>query len=692
MFKKGLNEMGYSSKCKMKKDIELNGITPFEKYMFCKYLINLIDIIDISRHDFCEYYEKIIYVLNLDTKSSPKYHYEYTINSKKEQKFRKNLKNILINYFSNLTVKKTSIQRKLTLIANFYDLNSYEYEYFLYYVLREINSLIENIEYYYRFHDNIFNAFGERVLKLRSWEISQISKQLISKGIFVKRGIYDEKISLNSAVMKVIFEHKIKTSKQIKNVLLGKNQKSELKWHDFDYLEKDRDIVLNILTSAVKNKSKGINILLFGAVGTGKTQFAKLTANKAKIEMYSVSSEINAKEPTRTDRLSDLVSKQTVLSKFNNSCILFDEAEDVMNRGFSEFGNASKAYLNTLLEETPVPIIWTTNNVYDVDPAFLRRMTYTIEFEKLSEDVRFNIWKRTLRKNKLKVDNKKLIQLNKNYDISPSLITNAVNTTKLINGSQDDFEFFIENIARVVTKKKNVKKKKEFEMKEYNDNLVNTDLDIKDLTSKIKSCGKLNFSLCLYGEPGTGKSLYARYLANELGIDVILKRASDLMSKYVGETEQNIANAFAEAKSKKAMLIFDEADSFLQNRNNAVRNWEIAQVNEMLTWMESHEYPFVCTTNLLDTLDEASLRRFTFKIKFDFMTKEQVNNAFEHFFGIKCANVNIKGLTAGDFSTVKKKADFLCIKELPELCKMLEDEVKVKKAKILKNNIGFETY
>lgn len=199
-------------------------------------------------------------------------------------------------------------------------------------------------------------------------------------------------------------------------------------------MKKERDISLNILTSAVNNKTKGINILLFGSVGTGKTQFSKLVANKAKIDIYSVSAEIMDKEATRTDRLNDLVSKQTILSKMDNSCILFDEAEDVMNRGFSEFGSASKAYLNTLIEETPVPIIWTTNNIYNVDPAFLRRMTYTIEFEKLSEDVRLNIWKRTLRKNKLKVDNKRLMQLNKNYEISPSLITNAVNTTKLITG------------------------------------------------------------------------------------------------------------------------------------------------------------------------------------------------------------------------------------------------------------------
>ena len=109
----------------------------------------------------------------------------------------------------------------------------------------------------------------------------------------------------------------------------------------------------------------------------------------------------------------------------------------------------------------------------------------------------------------------------------------------------------------------------------------------------------------------------------------------------------------------------------------------------MLTWMESHEYPFICTTNLLDTLDEASLRRFTFKIKFDFMNNEQVNLAIKHFFNIPNANLNIKGLTTGDFATVKKKADFLNITNLAELSKMLQAEVKLKQSKELKNAVGF---
>ena len=103
--------------------------------------------------------------------------------------------------------------------------------------------------------------------------------------------------------------------------------------------------------------------------------------------------------------------------------------------------------------------------------------------------------------------------------------------------------------------------------------------------------------------------------------------------------------------------------------------------------MEAVEYPFVCTTNLLDTLDEASLRRFTFK--FDFMTQEQVNLAIEHFFGIKNANVNLNGLTAGDFATVKKKTDFLGVNNLDEIVEMLKEEIKVKKSKTLQNSVGF---
>ena len=665
------------------------GMTNFEKIMLCRYVISFLDFMDLNRYYFDDFYETLIYVLGLKTNKCPKLNIEQKKNFSQTQDFKKELKQILAKRLSEIKHTKSSLENKILLLKNFFGLDQTEHEYLLYYILKLVNPMIDDLNEYFASELKEFDTLGIQVLKLKSWVISQVRYQLMNKGIFQKDYSHCQELYLTPQIQEIFQNHKIKSNTQIKNILLGKNQKSELNWNDFEYLASERDRVLNILNAAVQNHTKGVNILLYGTVGTGKTQFAKLIANKAKVDMYAVGSEFEDVEATRQERLGDLATKQTVLNKIDNSCILFDEAEDVMNRGFGNLGSASKSYLNTLLEESSVPVFWTTNNIYNVDPAFLRRMTYTVEFKKLPDDIRLNIWKRVIRKNKFKVDYSKLKELNKNYEIPPSLIVNAVQTTKLIDGNQDDFEIFVENVAQVVTKKKNVKKKKGVEMTEYNDNLINTDIDIKDLTSRIKTSGRLNFSLCLYGEPGTGKSLYARYLAKELGIEVILKRASDLISKYVGETEENIANAFAEAKSKEAMLIFDEADTFLQNRQNAVRSWEVSQVNEMLTWMESHEYPFVCTTNLLDTLDEASLRRFTFKIKFDFMTKEQVNKAIEHFFGIKNADVNIKGLTAGDFATVKKKADFLGIKSLDELSRMLQQEVKVKKSNELKTTVGF---
>ena len=105
--------------------------------------------------------------------------------------------------------------------------------------------------------------------------------------------------------------------------------------------------------------------------------------------------------------------------------------------------------------------------------------------------------------------------------------------------------------------------------------------------SLVGNAGR-GFSLCLQGPPGTGKSAFARYLAERLGLEVRQKRASDLLSPWVGETEQPITAAFAEARDAGAFLIFDEADSLLGARESAHRSWEVSQVNEMLTWMESH--------------------------------------------------------------------------------------------------------
>lgn len=659
----------------------------YEQRLFLNYFDKLLPHLNFKDYSFENVFEFFLaeFKINRTNFEYDEYNSLRFKTSKEHKMLIRNFKNVICELKLKILAKPTSYEKKLQLIKNIYQLDSEEYAIFEFFIVKELNNIfklfVDSIK------GNDLNTFAKTYLNIRCGKLSRIKESLYYKNLIIRK---HGEMEVSPNILKIFDNPNYNTHKKFIKHLLGEAEKSNLTKSDFKHIERHQKRVVKILKSAVDKNQRGVNILLYGNVGVGKTEFAKLVANTAQIQIYSVKTEKEYfEEATREDRLVDLYSKQYILSHIKNSCILFDEAEDVMNRGFSSSGSASKGYLNKVLETTSVPVIWTTNNIYDVDPAFLRRMTYAIEFEKLSEENRLEIWKKVLRKNKLKITKSKLEELNKSYDIPPSLISNAVHSTKMIDGNENDFEDFIKNVARVVNKKKNIKKKQGFELHGYDINLVNTDTDMYNLTQKIKNSGKLNFSLCLYGEPGTGKSYYAKYLADILGIEVVLKKASDLMSKWVGETEQNIAEAFAEAKAKKAMLIIDEADTFLQNRMNAQRNWEISQVNEMLTWMESHEYPFVCTTNLLDTLDEASLRRFTFKIKFDFMTKTQVNSAMEHFFGIKNTNINIKGLTAGDFATVKKKIEFLGTTDIDEITLMLANEVKVKKSKDLQNSIGF---
>lgn len=198
----------------------------------------------------------------------------------------------------------------------------------------------------------------------------------------------------------------------------------------------------------------------------------------------------------------------------------------------------------------------------------------------------------------------------------------------------------------------------------FNFDMVNSDKDLKDLINKLKKSKSKQYSLLLYGEPGSGKSYFGKYLAQELGMSVIKKRASDLMDRWVGATEKNIKDAFNEAKEKNAILIFDEADSFLFNRKNSKQEYTVAQVNEMLTQMEDHPLPFICTTNLKEGLDPASFRRFIFKIKYNYMNPNNIKAGIKEYFNkdVSLDDINNKELqyiTAGDFVTTKKKLDIL---------------------------------
>jgi SpoVK/Ycf46/Vps4 family AAA+-type ATPase len=169
----------------------------------------------------------------------------------------------------------------------------------------------------------------------------------------------------------------------------------------------------------------------------------------------------------------------------------------------------------------------------------------------------------------------------------------------------------------------------------------------------------------------------------------MIRRASDLVSKFVGETEQQMAAMFKEAQAEKAVLLLDEADSFLQDRRGAQRTYEVTEVNEMLQGMERYNGVFICTTNLMDSIDQAALRRFTFKIRFKPLTAQQRERMFvvEALDGdasllddaMKARLGKLEQLCPGDYAAVKRQVEILGEPLEPgEFLAQLEAEHRIK--------------
>ena len=174
--------------------------------------------------------------------------------------------------------------------------------------------------------------------------------------------------------------------------------------------------------------------------------------------------------------------------------------------------------------------------------------------------------------------------------------------------------------------------------------------------------------MCLYGPPGTGKTTYGHWLSKQLNVPIHAKKASDILSPFVGMTERNLARVFQKAKEDEAVLLLDEVDTFLQDRKQAHRSWEVSGVNELLTQMEQFEGVFVASTNLMEGLDQASLRRFDLKIYFDYLLEKQCIQLLKaHSKELQLGNLSqeardmaasLTNATPGDFANVARQHRF----------------------------------
>jgi len=543
-------------------------------------------------------------------------------------------------------------------------------------------------------------------------------------------------------VENLISEHNItdladlmKVSEQLPPVLMRKYEgpsdlmavftrpakRSELTVTDFDFVGVDQKMMTALLANAVARKEPGVNVLLYGPPGTGKTELAKVAAQSAALELYEVEyADRDGNSLSGRDRYRSLQISQVFLKGSSNVALLFDEVEDVFppistdaaqlmarmdtGDGAALTGSVSgKAWVNQILETNPVPVIWVTNRIEQIDPAFRRRFQYHLELKSPPPGARELLVSRALAG--VDVEAGFAAKLAERKGLTPAQIRTAVKFAKLAaspddgHGLQALIERQLVNADKALGNAASERGARRV-VTSYDLGLVNTESKF-EVPKIVEALRRRSYgTLCFYGPPGTGKTALAEHIAHELQRPLMIRQASDIMSKYVGETEQNMAKMFEEAQTENAVLLLDEADSFLRSRRMAERNYEVSEVNEMLQGMERFAGVFICTTNLFQELDEAALRRFTFKVQFKPLTAPQRERMFVvEALGGDAALLTreqagrlaqLGALAPGDFASVKRQIDVLGEAFAPdEFLSQLEAEHRVKPEVRHQRGMGF---
>ena len=546
------------------------------------------------------------------------------------------------------------------------------------------------------------SRFAEKDLELfpiaTGLSMQRISELTNSEALLSKLGILDNDLDLDGDIVR----HLNGQNEIFKVGDIGMAEKSNI---PFDMLAKDRpeaDTLVYLLAN--HDYKKPLNILFYGRAGTGKTELSKALAQEIGIPMYTI------KASSQQDRfgndgimgMHDSILRRRVRMlrlaawqcENTAAIILVDEADQMLNW-------LEKGMLNMLMEDIHTPIIWISNSMTFVEESTRRRFDFSMEFKNFTAEKRALQLHSVL--NTLHVPNMisedEINAIAAEYPVTvggyTKAIQNAIPAAKQDKGiavsvirKMLDAHANLLNIARDNTREKTT------HAPSYALAGLNIDQNINDIVEIAENFNNIwdklsdksaaqSLNILLYGAPGTGKTEFVRYLARKLNRNLVVKRASDLLGMYVGETEAKIKAAFEEAEECKAILFFDEADSFLNDRSGAARNYEVQQVNELLTQMENFNGIFIAATNFNARLDNASRRRFALKVKFDYLTREGIETVWHSFFPKMECPAQVKRmatLAPGDFSAVYNQLRYLPSHRLTAECiaEALEKEVEAK--------------
>ena len=521
----------------------------------------------------------------------------------------------------------------------------------------------------------------------RSYE--EVVKALSAKGTLLKYNLIDEDYDFSRRTLCGYMDGT--SDETIERRFYTKSDKKDvLPWEFFGELAAKDGEVLKRMIAASGGKC---NILLYGAPGTGKTSFARSLAKELGRMAWEVRQGDDDGRNMKSEARMMGIQVCNMQEDPAESLMIVDEADELLRGsscgvglfglfGFDTGGKSTeKGVMNTILDDMRIPAVWISNAPAGaMDESVRRRFDYSICFERLNNGQRVAIWRNQVAKHGLEalVPEAKIEEYAAKYATSAGGISTVLSNVKRMAPAPEKVDELVATLMKPHCRLMGVKDENDFlPAKDYSleglnikgkvglDRVVKAARNYLDAGFGAASEDKPRMNILLFGPPGTGKTEFVKYLGRELDRRVVVVKGSDLLSKWVGESEQNIVKAFRRAEAEHAILFFDEVDGLLQDRSSATRSWEITQVNELLQQMENFDGIMVAATNFSRNLDPATMRRFTFKLEFGYLDDAGKKSFFERMFKTTLADGELaelrqlRNLAPGDFRTVRQEQFYL---------------------------------